>query len=1113
MSFVSEIDGGFLRDLSKTVGKGSKSSSRGSVISGTSGTGSSIGNGDTLSLKNGLTAGAKFFSKRSLQLSEAVSTIDTTRDTLKKLLKTSEDLVVLAERAASDSTSDSDRNALNSQFKSKVTEFNSLVSQAQRKGVNVLDEKDLEKALKGLGVDPGTSSKLSQLFKQLGGTDGVIGGGKKDVKVEDTVVSTIITVTSVSSTTTSTVSTYTTSTTQTSYFDTATTNTTIITNSNSEAIIATSDFNNDGNLDIIGSYSDYAGGHVYIKLGNGDGSFGTETEIATTYVANGNALTADVNSDGNLDLVLGGTGNELYTILGNIDGTFKAPITALTVAGGNGSTLANGTLVDVDGDNILDLVGSNYSGSYSYGDQGSLSVYIGNNDGTFGAGTTYNFIGLATGQGQIKVGDFDEDGYKDILIGTSTGNGAGVDVPLQILYANTDGSFNAATTLISAGSENVYDITTVRIADLDNDGHLDIVAGVAGNSVRGVHVLLGNGDRTFGAVQTYFNGATIYDRDLQVAAVGPGGSNLDIIVTGAYNTATASYNQIGIASGNGDGSFAAEYFEAETSEEISGLVAVKDFNNDGKNDVLATNAGTAGHLNFFAGVAGTPTVAATAALAYDTASSGVGTTVGDFDEDGVDDIISTNSTYSSGPSIYISNGDGTFKPVVSLDATGTGSYETAGFIKSADLDEDGHLDLIATSDYGYSLYYKGNGDGTFQAAQTRINAVGNEQQGQLEIGDFNNDGHVDVATLSNGSNNNIFSYALGNGDGTFGAAVSVALSGTITAGQGFAVGDLNNDGKDDILIGSSAGLERFKGAASIGSGVIIDADFAYGTVAIGDIDGDGNKDIAAGDSASSLFKTFLGNGDNSFGVGTTHAASSTISSLKIATFDNGTSGDVIASAGTGIDVFLGNANGTIGTKTTYDRLGTAVGGVSLELGDFDQDGRKDIATAITVNSSPYNIGSVGVLFQGASAYSTTVETSTSVTTTTTTYTTSTTTTGGIEVVKGTTSGDPLERSLSTKGQAKQALNTVKDLREEIKADLKTVTSILKELDVAHQVAANANKAFNSGAKKVTSFADANALAVSLQRDILKNVGAAKSAHNLDLVLGSASDLLSAIKKR
>ncbi|QSQ24695.1 VCBS repeat-containing protein [Pyxidicoccus parkwayensis] len=93
----------------------------------------------------------------------------------------------------------------------------------------------------------------------------------------------------------------------------------------------------------------------------------------------------------------------------------------------------------------------------------------------------------------------------------------------------------------------------------------------------------------------------------------------------------------------------------------------------------------------------------------------------------------------------------------------------------------------------------GNGDGTFGAASTY--SVGSNPK-FVEIADFNGDGNADLAVGGGTGSTQYVSILLGNGDGTLQSAVNFAVG---TGPFYMAVGDLNADGKRDIVTGNYTG--------------------------------------------------------------------------------------------------------------------------------------------------------------------------------------------------------------------------------------------------------------------------------------------------------------------
>ncbi len=144
---------------------------------------------------------------------------------------------------------------------------------------------------------------------------------------------------------------------------------------------------------------------VSVLLGNGDGTF----QVGATYGVYGTLpdilLAVDLNHDGRIDLVSGAIAGGLTVLLGNGDGTFGQPVN-YPVAGSVGGLAAS----DVSGDAIPDLV---VASSDFVANVGSLTVFIGNGDGSFQPARVYP---LAFSQIGIVVADFNRDGHADVAV-------------------------------------------------------------------------------------------------------------------------------------------------------------------------------------------------------------------------------------------------------------------------------------------------------------------------------------------------------------------------------------------------------------------------------------------------------------------------------------------------------------------------------------------------------------------------------------------------------------------------------------------------------------------------------------------------------------------------
>jgi hypothetical protein len=155
--------------------------------------------------------------------------------------------------------------------------------------------------------------------------------------------------------------------------------------------------------------------------------------------------------------------------------------------------------------------------------------------------------------------------------------------------------------------------------------------------------------------------------------------------------------------------------------------------------------------------------------------------VGDFNEDGNLDLAFSNGRGTTW--VALNQGGGTFSGAVPYSLLGV------AFV-AADVNGDGHLDLIA--DNGAVLL--GKGDGTFTTGEGRVISGG----GNLVIGDFNGDDKLDLIVPDNyGPNQYALSLLLGNGDGTFQSPITTGY-GFYSMG-GFAIGDFNQDGHLDLV--------------------------------------------------------------------------------------------------------------------------------------------------------------------------------------------------------------------------------------------------------------------------------------------------------------------------
>jgi len=315
-------------------------------------------------------------------------------------------------------------------------------------------------------------------------------------------------------------------------------------------------------------------------------------------------------------------------------------------------------------------------------------------------------------------------------------------------------------------------------------------------------------------------------------------------------------------------------------------VAIGDFNGDGVPDLVAANFGSANVSVLLGNGQGFRP-----AVNYAAGSFPISVAVGDFNEDGFLDVTVADNNNNQAPgnlSILLGNGNGALRAPV--------SYSTEGspyFVAVADLNGDSHLDVVMANHGGGVAVYLGNGDGTFQNA-SYYHAGGNPQA--VAVADFNDDGVPDLAVANSLSNN--VSILIGLGDGSFLAP-------------------------RDYTAGSSPS-------------VVVAADF----------NGDGFPDLAVPNNGSNTISVLLGNGNGTFQTQYTLTTGSRPSGLVTADFNGDSKPDLAVTNQSGanesIAVFLGNGDGTFQNPATYSagdqpRI--------IAAGDLNDDGAPDLAVA------------------------------------------------------------------------------------------------------------------------------------------------------------------------
>ena len=269
-------------------------------------------------------------------------------------------------------------------------------------------------------------------------------------------------------------------------------------------------------------------------------------------------------------------------------------------------------------------------------------------------------------------------------------------------------------------------------------------------------------------------------------------------------------------------------------------IAVGDIDGDGRPDLAATNQNN-GSVNLFindgAGRLAAPT-------SYSVGKTPVGVIIGDLDRDGRLDIATANggdtSANGSGVGVLLNAGHGAF--VASTYPAGL----SPSCLLLADLIGDGLGSLVVADVAGGFRVLINDGTGQFgSTAGAKTYAAGSSPHA-LASGDLNGDGKTDIVLAGGGNGGGGVGILLNVGNGGLGAAI---LYGQDRYPTSLAVGDLNGDGYPDLAVSfvnsGTIGVYLNNGTGAFGDPVGFETDGWVSSLAVGDVSGDGKLDVVA----------------------------------------------------------------------------------------------------------------------------------------------------------------------------------------------------------------------------------------------------------------------------
>jgi len=715
-------------------------------------------------------------------------------------------------------------------------------------------------------------------------------------------------------------------------------------------------------------------------------SFAAKVDFATGTGPVGVAI-GDLDGDGKPDLAVLNSGSATVSVFRNTSssGSITAASFSAKVDFATGGNPGNVAIGDLDGDGKPDLAVAN---------QNSFSVL--RNTSTSGSITASSFaakvdFATATGLNSLAIGDLDGDGKPDLAVANQTRNTVSVFRNTSSSGSITAASFAAKVDFATGGAP-----LSVAIGDLDGDGKPDLA--VANSGALTVSVF--RNTSTSGSITAASFAAKVDFTTGQgpcSVAIGDldGDGKPDLAVANlGVNTVSILRN----TSSSGSitvGSFAAKVDFATGNVPYS--VVIGDLDGDGKPDLALANSSS----NTVSVLRNSPVFPPPTVTSFSPSSGPVGTSVTItgtfFNTTTTNNIVffgpvkatvtaatatsltvtvPTGASYA--PITVLNTGttlaaysNASFSPIFSPNKVGITTADIAAAQNVAtgtlswsasmvDIDGDGKPDLLvpnesASGTFSVLLNTGTPGSPSF-ASRVVFSTIANPEN--IAIGDLDGDGKPDIVIV--GSNNAFVSVMLNTstvGNVSFGTAVQYVTGG---GPRNILTRDIDGDGKPDIVTANYLGTAKSVsvllntstlGAQSFAAKVDISTVNQPFGLAAGDLDGDGKPDLVVGDYSNSAVRMMLNTstpGVVSFGPNVVVATGSTPYAVAIGDLDGDGKLDIAVTDQTVNTVSLLHNKSTVGVLSFDATADIATGGSfpqALAIGDIDGDGKPDIAVA------------------------------------------------------------------------------------------------------------------------------------------------------------------------
>lgn len=453
--------------------------------------------------------------------------------------------------------------------------------------------------------------------------------------------------------------------------------------------------------------------------------------------------------------------------------------------------------------------------------------------------------------------DLDQDGLKDVIV-LAQDHGS-------IYFYKNIGNSQFADKIAIVDFGRWFNGECLNFQDFDQDGDLDFCYYNVGATEDFVFYRNDGGLNFTNLNMTLGSGLTPYSQNQTLAFKDLDGDGLkDLVLPG--DSYTAHYRNLG--------NFQFQYISAVTSS--CGRVNIADFNNDGNNDII-----TSGYGYFYINLNdGSGVFSLSNEVMYGVSNGSSSFTdfaVYDYDQDGDNDVVYLNNGSVKTVKLYLNNGTGGF-------GTPTTLYTTSSNISNlfaTNIDGDNIPDLVFLSLVGtnYTLYFKASSSGSFQNSGLTIH----EGNGMLfNVLDVNGDNLSELFSVKTNTANYLQEFVTYSYSPPSNFVLSNVIDDFYIYGNPnfLQIGDLNNDGKDDVLGYPSARIYSDTGEM-IPAITYLPSQLAN-EYKLADLNQDNFLDIVGNQSDGLVYR--LNNGNGSFG-NTVLISSTTMSYNGMRKFD------------------------------------------------------------------------------------------------------------------------------------------------------------------------------------------------------------------------------------